>query len=232
MMAVQVQITSPLGAGIGGLIQGAWGNYQPASDGSYTVDSRDAATLLAQGFNYVKQIQAAYTLPLAPGAATVGYIVASGALSNGTVALSHGTDVLRPVTVEVGTGTAAITAGNIAVTYVGNDGLSATENYSLVCAASTAVTQTLSRGVDSISLISVTGVVGGTSPWLRMSTTAAISVPVAPGAIDFAVQREWDAGATIAAGSTTATLGTVAVTTAPNGTVTYSFNYFYVAPQS
>lgn len=231
-MAIQVQVTSPSGAGIGGLIQGSWGSYMPSSDGSYTVDSRDALTLLGQGFMYVKQVQLGYTLPLAPLAALVGRIVASGALSNGTVALTAGTDVLRPVNVEVGTGTTAITAGTVSVTYVGNDGVSGTDVFSTVCALSSAVTQTLSRGVDSISNITVAGVVGGTAPWLRLSTTAAISLPVAPGALDFSILREWDAGATIAAGTPTSTLGSVAVTTTPNGTVTYSFTYFYTAPNS
>ena len=124
-----VQIAPGAGQGLGGVIQGLWGTYTPAADGSYTVDGRDVPPLLAQGFNYVKSLTNFYTTPIAPLAATVGRVVASGALSNGTVAISNQPDVMRPVTVEVGTGTAAITAGNVAVTYTGNDGVSATENY-------------------------------------------------------------------------------------------------------
>jgi hypothetical protein len=229
-MAQAVQIAAPVG--IGGVIQGNFGTYPQASDGSYTVDPRDAVTLLGQGFGYVKQATRSYTLPLAPGAATVGQIVASGALSNGSVSVTHQPDTMRPVNVEVGTGTTAITAGTVAVTYIGNDGVSGTDTLSLVCALSTSTTQGLSRGVQTISAITVAGVVGGTSPWFRMSTTAAVSVPVDPGTIDFSVTREYDAGATIAVGTLAVALGSITPTTAPNATVTYAFNYEFVAPNS
>lgn len=227
-MAFNVQITGPTGAG--GLIQGAYGNYQPsASDGSYTVDSRDVPPLLAAGFSYVRTQQQAYTLPLAPAAASVGGIVSSVALSNGTLAITHQPDVMRPVNVEVGTGTTAITAGNVAVTYVANDGTTQTDNISTVIALSTAETVGLSKCVDTITSITVSGVVGGTSPWIRLSTTAALGLPLAPGAIDLAVTREYDAGATIAIGTLGTALGSITPTTAPNATVTYSFFYTYTS---
>lgn len=228
MSSVQLAPTS----GIGGLIQGGFGNYLPASDGSYTVDSRDAPPLLAAGFGYVKQLSQSYTLPAAPLAAAIGAVVASGALSNGSVAITANPDVMRPVNVEVGTGTTAITAGSMAVTYVGNDGQSGTDIISLVCPLSSAVTHQLSRGVLTISSIAVSGVVGGTSPWRRLSTTADLSLPVGAGAIDFVVNREYDAGATVAVGALLATLGSITPTTAPNATVTYSFAYTYVSPVS
>lgn len=219
------------GNGFGGLIQGNFGNYYANSDGTFTVDSRDAQDLLRNnGMTYVQHNNASYTLPLAPPAATVGGVVASGALSNGTVVVGTQPTVMRPVNVEVGTGTGAITAGSIAVTYIGNDGQTATDTLSLACPASSAVTQGLSRGVDNITSIVVSGVVGGTSPWLRLSTTAALSVPVDAGAVDFAVIREYDAGATIAIGALASALGSIVPTTAPNGTVTYSFAYAYTSP--
>lgn len=229
-MPYNVQIAAP--SGIGGLIQGAWGNYQPSSDGSYTVDSRDVAPLLTQGFNYVRTQQAAYTLPLAPPAAVIGGVVSSGALSNGTLAVTTQPTVMRPVNVEIGTGTTAITAGNVAVTYVANDGTTQTDNISAVIALSTAETVGLSKCVDTITSITVSGVVGGTSPWIRLSTTASLGLPLAPNAIDLAVTREYDAGATIAVGTLGAALGSIAPTTAPNGTVTYSFFYNYTAATS
>lgn len=220
------------GNGFGGVVQGNFGNYQAASDGSFTVDTRDAPPLLARGMAYVKQTSNSYTLPLAPAAASVGAIVASGALSNGTVAITANPDTMRPVDVEVGTGTLPITAGSVAVTYVGNDGASNTDTLSLACALSSAVTQTLSRGVVSISSIVVSGVAGGVSPWLRLSTKAQVSVPVASGAADFAVNREYDTGATVAVGALSTALGSIAPTNAPNGTRTYSFAYSYVSPVS
>ena len=220
------------GNGFGGKVQGNFGNYQAATDGSFTVDTRDAPPLLAQGMSYVKQTSNSYTLPLAPAAASVAGIVSSGALSNGTVAVTANPDTMRPVDVEVGTGTLAITAGSVAVTYVGNDGVSATDTLSLVCALSSAVTQTLSRGVVSISSIVVSGVAGGVSPWLRLSTKAQVSVPVAPGAADFVVTREYDTGATVAVGALSTAIGSIAPTNAPNGTRTYSFAYSYTSPVS
>jgi len=218
--------------GFGGVVQGNWGTYTIAADGIFTVDTRDAAALLTLGMTYVQGLSANYTTPLAPPAATIGGVVASGALSNGTVAVGTQPTVMRPVTVEIGTGTAAITAGTVTVTYVGNDGTVGTDVFTAVCAASSATTQTLTRGVDTISSITVAGIVGGTSPWFRMSTTAALSLPVAPNSVDFAVQREYDAGATIAVGALASTLGSIIPTTAPNGTVTYSFLYHYTAPGS
>ena len=229
-MSLLVQVAAPGALGIGGLIQGNWGNYQPNADGTYTMDSRDAVTFLSQGFSYVKQLSASYTLPLAPLAATVGKVVASGALSNGTVSITTQPDVMRPVTVEVGTGTTAITAGTCTVVYLANDGQTQTDTLSLAVALSSALTQTLSKGVVTVTSVTNAGVVGGTSPWFRMSTLAQVSVPVAPGTIDFAVDREYDAGATIAVGTLSSALGSIITTTAPNGTVTYSFFYYYVAP--
>ena len=231
-MTQQVQITAPVGAGLGGIIRGQFGNYQPASDGSYTVDTRDAITLLAGGFSYVKQSSKFYTAPLAPAAATIGAVVASGALSNGTVSLTANPDVMRPVNIEVGTGTLAITAGSMAVTYVGNDGLSGTDTFSLVCPLSSATTQSTSRCVDTITSIVVSGVVGGVSPWRRLSTTAAIGVPVDSGGIDVTFTREYDAGATIAIGTPGTALGSITPTTAPNATVTYGFAYTSTSPVS
>ena len=220
------------GNGFGGIVQGNFGNYQAASDGSFTVDAQDVPALLARGMSYVKQSSSSYTLPLPPAAATIATIVASGALSNGSVSVAANPDTMRPVNVEVGTGTTAITAGNMAVTYVGNDGQSATDNISLICPLSSAVTHALSRGVIAISAITVSGLVGGTSPWRRLSTTAAVSVPVSAGAIDFSVFQEYDAGATIAVGALASALGSITPTTAPNGTVTYGFGYSYVSPVS
>lgn len=221
------------GNGFGGVVNGNFGNYQMASDGSFTVDARDAPPLLARGMSYVKQTGLSYTLPLAPLAATIGAIVASGVLSNGTVAITANPDTMRPVDVEVGTGTTAITAGNVTVTYIGNDGVSGSDTFSLACALSSAVTQTLSRGVMTISSIAVAGVVGGTSPWFRMSTKAQVSVPVAPGTVDVAFTREYDTGATVAVGAVSAVaLASIAPTNAPNGTRTYSFNYSFLSPVS
>jgi len=216
--------------GLGGVVQGNYGTYQAGTDGTCVVDTRDVASLLALGATYVNVVSSSYTTPMAPTAATVGAIVASGALSNGSVSVTAQPNELRPVTVEVGTGTTAISAGTATVVYTANDGTTTTDSFSLVCAASASVTQTTSKGVDTISSITVAGVSGGLSPWFRMSTTAAIALPLAPGAVDISVQREYDNGATIAVGTLGISLGSIYPTTAPNGTLQYSFVYTYTAP--
>lgn len=218
------------GNGFGGIIQGNFGLYQAAADGTFTVDTRDAPSMLALGLTYTRIVSDSYTLPLAPAAAVVGAIVASGALSNGTVSLTANPDVMRPVALVVGTGTTAITAGTIAITYRGNDGQVGTEVLPLACALSSTTTQELSRGVVSISSITVAGLVGGTAPFKHLDTIAAVSVPVDPGAVDVSFTREYDAGATIAIGAAATALGSIVPTTAPNATVTYSFAYTYTAP--
>jgi hypothetical protein len=220
------------GNGFGGIVQGNYGTYQSASDGTFTVDVRDAPAMLVRGMTYVNIITDHLNLSIPPAAATIGAIVASGALSNGNVAVTANPDVPRVVNVEVGAGTSAITAGTVAVTYTGNDGVSATETLSLVAAANTSTTQALSRGVVTISNITVSGLTGGASPWLRMSTTSALSMPVSKGAVDFAVIREWDSNVTAAIGTLSPVLASITPTNVPNATRTYSFVYTYVTPSS
>ena len=218
------------GGSFGGVIQGAFGTYQVATDGTFTVDTRDAPSCLALGMAYIKNATRSYVTPLAPAAATVSRIVASVALSNGALTIAANPDVPRPVAIEVNPGTAAITAGNLAVTYEGNDGQLLTENVSLVCAASAPFTNDLSRGVVTISSATVSGLVGGHTPFIRLNTTAELSVPVDPNTVDFAVTREYDNGATAAIGATSVALGSIAPTAAPNATNTYSFMYVYTSP--
>lgn len=218
------------GNGFGGIIQGQYGTYQAASDGTFTVDTRDASSMLTLGMTYISSSFAVYNTPNVPVAATVGQIVASGSLSNGTLSISHQPDVMRPVTFEVGTGTTAVTAGSAAVTYIGNDGQTHTDTFSTAVVASGAVTQTTSYGVVTLSSVVITGVAGGTSPWCRMSTTAALSLPVGNSSVDVTVTREYDSNATIAIGSLGTSVGSIYPTTAPNGTATYGFAYSWVTP--
>lgn len=218
--------------GFGGVIQGEYGTYVPAADGTVIVDTRDLQSMLRMGMANVNLTTAQYTTPAPPLAATLGAIVASGALSNGTVAVTANPTLMRPVNVVVGTGTTAITAGSIAVSYYGNDGVLATDTLALNCALSSSVTQGLSRGVDTISSIVVSGLVGGTAPYLRLDTTTAISIPVSPGAGDVTIQREYDGGATVAVGAAAVALASFTPTTAPNGTLNYSVMYNYIAPNT
>jgi hypothetical protein len=229
-MSGQVQM-APGSSGVGGVIYGNFGTYTPASDGTYSVDTRDAPSLLAMGMGYVKTLVGYYTTPLAPAAAAAGAIVASVAISNATLTIAASPDVMRPVAVEVGAGTGAITAGQVAVTYVGNDGQSGTDTVNLAAAASSGFTQTLSRGVMTMTSAIVTGFAqNGTGAFIRLNTLAQLSMPVGPNSTDFSVKREYDAGATVAVGTLSTALGSIAPTNAPNATRTYSFAYDYTSP--
>ncbi len=220
------------GNGFGGLVQGNYGAYRAAADGTFTVDTRDAPSMLALGMSYVNKAVSMHGLLIAPAAATLGHVVASGALSDGAMAIAAQTDVPRQVTVEVGAGTLAVTAGTATVTYIGNDSQTDTDTFSLACPANGSTTQFLSRGALVINSVELAGVVGGAAPWFRMSTTATLALPISPGGADFDVIREYDAGATIAVGALASTLGGITPTTAPNGTVTYGFVYSFTAPNA
>ena len=219
---------------LGGVVQGLYGTYQSSSDGTFNVDARDAPPLLAKGAAYLSNRSGNYTTPVAPLAATAGRIIASGALSNGTISVSNQPDVMRQVNFVWGngSGTVPISAGNAAITYKANDGQSYTENVNLAVAGTGTLTHSLLRGVISISPVVLTGVVGGTTPFRRLDNTASIAVPVDPMAQDYVTAAEAVDGVFETGGwsDSTVSIGCVSPLTAPNGTHLYSVFYNFVAP--
>lgn len=227
-MSTQVVLA---GNNIGGTVLGAFGPYQQATDGTFTVDSRDVPELLKAGMSYIQKETSYFdTSPATPLAAASGQAVASTALSNGTVAVSNQPDVMRPLNVIIGTGTSAPTAGSVAIAYVANDGSTQTDTFTTLPAASGSVTQATSKGVAHINTITIAGVTGGTSPWLRVDTTAAIAVPIGVGAQDFKETLEFHDGTVETNGTLQTSLGCIAPSTAPNGTHTFGFAYTWIQP--
>ncbi len=217
----------------GGVIRGNFGTYQAGADGTATVDTRDAIPLIAGGeAQWLTNRSAFYTTPEAVAAASSGRILSSGSLSNGTLSISNQPDVMRQVNFVWGTGTAAISAGSISIPYTANDGRALTEVVALALAASSIGTHPLSRGVISVGSPIVTGLVGGTSPFRHMDTTAYIAVPVDPSAQDYVTIAEAADGALETGGwaDSTTSIGCVSPLTAPNATHTYSLFYSFVAP--
>lgn len=222
------------GNSVGGVVQGNYGTYQAGSDGVFTVDTRDVPAMLLIGMSYLRNAGGVYTLPKAPVAASAGHIAASAAMSNGAIAIANQPDVARAVNVILGNGSPAITAGNVAVTYKAQDGGTYTDNFAPanLVGLNGSTTVPLSRGVLSMSTIVISAMAGGGSPWIRLDDTNLLGLPSDPGGQDFAIEAEYDTGTVQASPGTpsTSAIGTTSVVTTPNGTVTFSFLYAYVAP--
>lgn len=216
------------GSNIGGVILGSFGTYQRASDGTFTVDSRDAPALIAAGLSYVTSQGGQFTITNALAAAA-GQIVASVALSNIGLTIANQPDVMRQVMFRVDPGTAALTAGTVSVAYVGNDGQLATESISLVTGASILLTKFVSKGVAHINTAIVSAVAGGASPAIEASTTDYLAVQTAPGAADLVLPLCLTDGTKETATVSTSSVGCFAPNTAPNGTHDYTVNYNFVS---
>jgi hypothetical protein len=209
-------------AAIGGTIQLAFsGSVTVPADGLITVDQRDAIDLLRAGATYITaQTRRDYVgIPIA---GAVGQFVASAAFGNGTLTIAAQPDVPRLASVRVWPGTSPISAGNIAVNYIGNDGLTITDNFSAIGVASAAVSSNLSRGLVHLNSVIVTGVSGGASPGVQMDSLNSLAMIVDPGFVDFSgVQAFVD---TLASGivSVQSSAACITPSTAPNGTHAFS----------
>jgi hypothetical protein len=220
------------GVAVSGTIQGLYGTYTQASDGTYTVDTRDAPSLLQAGMAYLRACVRQYNSPTVPAVAAAGQLIASAALSTGALAVAHQPDVPRQGNLVIGNGTAPVSAGSVSIGYTGNDGNLGTDTFSCVgLTGAISITTALTRGIVNIATAFVTGLTGGTSPYVRLDTTAYLAVPVDPNAIDFKELGENVASGSVSTGTiSTVTLGCISPTSAPNSTLTYGFLYSYKAP--
>jgi hypothetical protein len=203
-----------------------------AIDSTFTIDVRDLAYAMGQGYIPVKRDSRSHAANPTPAVAAVGAIVTSVALANGALTIAANPDAMRQVFMRVDPGTTAITAGVCTVTYAANDGTAAqVDVLSLATALSTILSTNLSKGALTVASAAVTGLVGGTSPKIQFGTTAALAVPLPPGSVDVAILKEITDGA-----DTSATLGTLnnagiwTPHTVPNGTHTFGVNYSTLAP--
>lgn len=202
--------------------------YTPgATDGIASINLADVSDALRAGWVFIAgvfRLQAVTT----PAAAAVGAVVASAALSNGTLTvIANKPDVMRQVKTRIDPGTSAITAGTVTNTYVANDGSVTVDVIAMAgIAASTPTTFASSKGVLSMTSSVVAALAGGTSPKVEISTTATLAVPVDPGTVDFAEVFEATDGTANAVGAVAAG-GFITPTTAPNGTHSYSLGYTF-----
>lgn len=221
-----------LGPNFGAVVNGnAGGPYTQGSDGTAIVDARDVPALLSAGATYLNSAVRNYGQTPAVAAATVGKFVASGALSNGALAIANQPDVPRQARVVWGAGTVALSAGQVSVSYIANDGTIQTDVVSLALAASGTGTSFLTKGVVHLQTPTVSAVSGGASPFIQIDSTTALSVPVDFNAKDVAFLKETiDTGDEAVGTVSTTTLATITPTTAPNNTHTYGFLYSFLTP--
>lgn len=212
---------------IGGMIQlSQTGNVVVPADGIITVDVRDAPALLANGATYINST-ARRTAITAPRAASAGRLVASTALSNGTKSIANQPDVPRQGILVVDPGTSAISAGNVAVAYVANDGTTTTDNISAITPASTIASTTTSKGIAILNSLVVTAIAGGASPGVQLNDSNSLSMMVDPGFVDFTVTGEFVD--TTSEGQVAVASGAASLTpsTTPNATHNYTVYYNY-----
>jgi hypothetical protein len=219
-------------AAIGGTVQLPFtGNVTVPADGIVTVDQRDALDLLRAGASYISaSVRSTYVGAPAVGAA--GQFVASASLSNGTLTIAHQPDAPRLASIRIDPGTAAISAGNVAVSYIGNDGQAIVDNISAVTGATTIVSTNTSRGVVHLTSVVVTGVSGGASPGVQMDSLNSLAVLVDPGFVDFTALKATVDNADSGIASVQSTAACITPSTAPNATHTYNLVASYNAPNT
>lgn len=226
--------------GIGGLIQAPNGTYVVGSDGVVTVNAADAQFLIGLGFQYAVTQKFTYTTPGAPVAQSATVTTASGALSNGTLAITQ-PDCNRQIQAIVFPGTTSITAGTLTYVYTANDGTTQTDVLNLAMASQAAgvagATLATTKGVERMTSMTVAGLSGGTSPTIEVGTNNFLGVPVPQRFADFAVLSEkkitptaGTLGLTVPSDETVPTTlittgALISPTSAPNGTLWLSFGY-------
>lgn len=226
---------SALNSNLGGVIQGQFGNYEPDANGNFFADTRDVASLLAAGCQFLRKASEWMTLPTAPIAAAVAQIVATASLSSGALTIANQPDVMRQVSVNWYPGTSAITAGALTASYLANDGQGQIDTISLVAAASGTPSAFLTKGVAHIRTLTVSAITGGASPGIELGVTSALALAVDPGCQGTPVlTKENDTGTDQSTLGTfvtwTTTLACVTPNNVPNATRTYAWAYTYLAP--
>lgn len=202
----------------------------PSGNPRISVPSIDVGNYLQAGARYIRNIQRSMDLNAPPLAATAGRVVASAALGNGTLTIANQPDVARQLAVRVDPGTAAISGGQVALSYTANDGMAQVDNVSLTTPASTLATTLTSKGVVVLSSAIVTGLVGGASPKIQVDDTNSISMAVDPNFAGFTLEKAYVNGAVNGTTAVNSTAASYTPSTAPDGTRVFSAQFTYSAP--
>ena len=207
------------------------GSVDPNSDGSVTIDIRDVPAAIGGGlmpafdrlFHYGNAI---------PAAASTSLVVHSSTLANGSLTISAQPDVARQLQAVVTPGTTGITAGELILEYVANDGTTTTDSLDLSEVGTTTTTLRSTKGALHVNSASVADLAGGGSPTVIVGTNATLGVPMNPFAVAGTIFKENLDGSDVAVGSRGTLTGTGLYTpaTAPNGTHTFAMDYGCLSP--
>lgn len=200
------------------------------SSGSFTgIQLGDITALLSEGCTYAVQ-RGRFIYLGTVKAALATALVASVALSNGSLTVAGQPDVPRQAAFVVNPGAAAITAGSLLVNYNSTDGVNVTDTLSLVTGANTAATLVTSRGLSRLLSASVGGLVGGSSPNIQGGTNTVLALPADVGAASITVTSAVVDGASDSLPTQSATDGhLITPNTAPNGTHVFGFDYNFLS---
>ncbi len=229
-MSVKMSIGA---ASLGSVIQGNWGNYQIASDGTFTADTRDVSALLSLGCVYVNAQTRSYGQTPAVATATAGKFIASTSLATGAFSIAAQPDVPRQGQLVLGATSPALSAGTVTLIYTANDGSTQTDTFSAVVGLTATATAFTSKGLVHISSAFATGITGGGAPFIHLDSTSVLSVPVDFNAKDVTFIKETiDSGDETVGTPNTNTLASIQPTVVPNGTHTYGWMYTANTPDT
>lgn len=240
-MTANVTMFAPTGSG-GSIQTDNSGVVFVKSDGTVSVSPLDVNTLAKLGFKIAAVTHRVYTTPCPPGVASATVTVASVSVSAGSTTLTIAAQPIVPRQLQavIDPGTLAITAGNLVLTYTGNDGQTHVDTLSLVTAVSTLVTVATSFGVEHLTSAIISGLVGGVG-WLRgIGTNTALALPLDSQFASLSVTKETlistaqttavSSGVDETVGSITSSNGLIIPTTVPNVSQNLSFGFNFYTP--
>jgi hypothetical protein len=223
-----VKVLAVSGVAPSGSFQGPnTGSVSAGADGTFTIDPRDMAFALGAGYVPARTDFRLHSITT-PAAASSGLLFASAALTNGTKAIAADVDVMRQIAVVVIPNSPGITAGTLTLTYDANDGtIAQVDVLPLATPFNTNLSLFASKGSSRMRSQVIAGLTGGGTPGIFIGTTAALAVPIPPGAQDAAIVSEFLDAAIVSvanAGALTSA-GIYTPHTVPNATHNFAVTY-------
>lgn len=240
-------ITMIAPAGVTGVVNGNAANYTIGADGTITnVASSDVLALLRDGFRlfstFINRCFISSPLP-----ADLVSIVNAVTPSDVALTIAAQPPHARKLQIRIVIGTTtttAITAGNLALVGVDQDGNAVSENISLIENASATVKSAHAYASLTSATVSAYAANGsGTGNTVGIGLSNDFGVPTAPGVVDFTLLKASKTTKVLGTSNTTvddvastatvdAVARTIASTTAPanNGLVDYDFTYSWGVP--